>query len=147
MFFAGYRIWAQRQRLVRYFWKNVSPENRTLIKTNSKRKHKSEQKNVQTKCKNPFHFLQRHLNLSRQRATKCPCSKDIYREKPVIYNDVRTFVHKFSTLSKNAPEVRPKRYIQLPLGRNVMILSVQRLTAIKYIHIATKNSYDVRLPR
>ena len=122
LFFAGYRIWAQRQRLVRESWKNA-PGNRNMIKDKSHRKHQTEQKSVQTRCKNPFHFLQRHQNLSRQRATKCPCSKEIYNKKTIYVNDVRTFIHKFPALSypkavpMNPISETPKRYAQLQLWK------------------------------
>ena len=97
------------------------PENRALIRTNNRRKYNAEQKRVQTKCMNPFHYLQRHLNLSRQRPTKCPCSNEIYAEKTYSRNDVRSFIQKFPPLLNpkrpilRNPTESSKKYIQLQL--------------------------------
>jgi hypothetical protein len=72
LFFAGFSIWSKRQKLNSKFWKEISPENRKQ-KTSKNKKRKVEEKASQSKCRNPFHHLVRHSNLSKQRPTKCAC--------------------------------------------------------------------------
>ena len=50
-------------------------------------KKQVEEKIVESKCQNPFHYLRRHENLSSQRPTKCPCRNAVvtklYRNHPI----------------------------------------------------------------
>ena len=50
-------------------------------------KKQVEEKIVESKCQNPFHYLRRHENLSSQRPTKCPCRNavvtKVYRNQPI----------------------------------------------------------------
>ena len=50
-------------------------------------KKQVEEKIVESKCQNPFHYLRRHENLSSQRPTKCPCRNAVvtklYRNQPI----------------------------------------------------------------
>ena len=96
LFFAGFRVWSRRQFLAKQYWKSAAPENRQL---NSKKKrgrvHQIEEKVAQSKCKNPFHFLKRHANLSQQRPNRCPCSHVDYIALPSRSRNIRDFILKF----------------------------------------------------
>ena len=76
LFFAGFRIWKKRQLLASRYWKDIAPQNRQLVhpKYRKRKKRKIEDNISASNCKNPFHFLHRHCNLSKKRPTKCPCS-------------------------------------------------------------------------
>ncbi len=86
LFFAGYSIWSKRQKLNSKFWKEIAPENRKP-KTSKRKKPKIDDVTSQSKGRNPFHFLVRHSNLSKQRPTKCPCRnnlhKKVYKTQPI----------------------------------------------------------------
>jgi hypothetical protein len=73
LFFAGFSIWSKRQKMASRFWKDITAKKRQKKK---RKRHEIEDDIVSSKCKNPFHFLKRHRNLSKQRHTRCPCSKD-----------------------------------------------------------------------
>ena len=64
LFFSGYDIWAKRQCLASRYWGEIAPENRNIYRKSTK-KHRVEEQAVQSKCKNPFHFLHRHYPCSR----------------------------------------------------------------------------------
>jgi hypothetical protein len=85
LFFSGFRIWSKRQSLASRYWRDIAPENRKRV-LRKKSKKKKEEKQIESKCMNPFHYLQRHCNLSRQRLTRCPCSEIIVRSKPSRHN-------------------------------------------------------------
>ena len=63
LFFAGFRIWTKRQQLNSEYWK-IAPENRknNKFKKSKRKKHEVHDAALQSKCKNPFHFLVRHRN-------------------------------------------------------------------------------------
>jgi len=105
LFFAGYRIWAKRQKLASDYWRNIAPETRPDIRKEKRRKHKLEQIEIQTACKNPFHFLTRQLNLSKQRPTRCPCTNDVYfgKSEHIRYS----FLHPRFSLTKGNRTVSP----------------------------------------
>ena len=86
LFLAGYSLWSKRQKLNSKFWKEIAPENREQ-KTSKRKKRKLDDVASQSKCRNPFHFLVRHSNLSQQRPTKCPCRnmphKNVYKTQSI----------------------------------------------------------------
>ena len=89
LIFSGYDIWVKRQCLASRYWGEIAPENNIYRK--STKKHRVEEQTVQSKCKNPFHFLHRHCNLSKKRPTKCPCSRVKYDTRPIVHRDIRSF--------------------------------------------------------
>ena len=99
LFFAGYRIWKLRQKLSFQFWKEIAPENRKIRKR--KKSHRGNP-NEQTNCKNLFHFLERHLNLSKKYPTRCPCRDPVLVSKNNNSGDIRTFFHTF-------PQILPQQ--------------------------------------
>ena len=49
LFFAGYRVWSQRQKLASRYWKEIAPENRKdYVMKKRKNDQKTEQKELQT---------------------------------------------------------------------------------------------------
>ena len=93
LFFAGYSIWSKRQELNSKFWKEIAPENRKQ-QTSKRKKRKVEEKISQSKCRNPFHFLVRHSNLSKQRPTKCPC-RSVPQKKVYKTQSITAFISRF----------------------------------------------------
>ena len=99
LFFAGYGIWKRRKVLMNDFWRNIAPEE---WKKNSK-KAKKKKANASL-CNNPFHFLKKHSNLSRQKPTRCGCSMpEIAVPLSVKSRDIRTFLTRF--LPIQSPDV------------------------------------------
>ena len=75
LFRHGYRIWIQRKRLNKNFWKNIAPNEwkKSYKEPGRTTRKKLEQKILSDKCRNPFHFLARHKNLSKIPPTPCRC--------------------------------------------------------------------------
>ena len=94
LFFAGFRVWTKRQQLNSVYWNDIAPENRK-IKASKRKKHTSEKIASQSKCMNPFHFLVRHSNLSKQRPTKCPCRNVSNSAKVYKTQAITEFIYKF----------------------------------------------------
>ena len=95
LFWGGYKIWKQRQRLVRQVWGRFR-----VIK--QKRRKKREQI---TACKSPFHFLSKFADLSRQRVTRCPCS---LVSPPKRKFDIRSFI-----TIPSSPSMQPRKRSRL----------------------------------
>ena len=55
------------------------------------------EKICESKCQNPFHYLRRHVNLSTQRPSKCPCRNVIEIKKVYANQPITEFVFKYST--------------------------------------------------
>jgi len=96
LFFAGFRVWSKRHHLNSYYWNHIAPDNRKVQTHLAKRKkHKVDNSASLSKCKNLFHFLARHSNLSSERNTKCPCRTVTYRAKVYKTHPITAFVYKF----------------------------------------------------
>jgi len=72
LFFAGFRIWTKRQQLAWRHWKEIE-QRRSKGSSKKRKKDKLETKSAESNCMNPFHYLHRHSNLSKQRPSRCPC--------------------------------------------------------------------------
>ena len=74
------------------------------LQRRKRKKRNIDQNNFESKCQNPFHYLIRHANLSKQRPTKCPCRNVVATNK--IYSDqpITKFVFKYKKSRKNASE-------------------------------------------
>ena len=59
---------------MKYFWENIAPEWWKLYRKVTKNLRKLNEEKTPEKCKAPFHFLLRTINLSGQRPTICACS-------------------------------------------------------------------------
>ena len=91
LFWGGYKIWRQRQRLMSLAWERFR-------NFKHKKKRKKEQN---TACKNPFHFLTKSADLSHQRMTRCPCS---LVKLPKRKFDIRSFV-----TTSSSPSIQPSK--------------------------------------
>ena len=80
LFWHGYQIWKLRRSKVNRFWKEIA---RDEWKPHSAKQSRNKHKLEEDKCRNPFHFLSRHRNLSQQRRTPCPCSREIEDRLPI----------------------------------------------------------------
>ena len=96
LFFAGYRIWKKRQKLSLRYWKEVGQRQQEGITKRKKQKRKNmEEKMSESKCRNPFHYLHRHSNFSKQRPTRCPCKNVVDSKKVYVNQHITDFVAKF----------------------------------------------------
>ena len=85
-FWGGYNIWKARKRLAKQQWER-------LQNMQQKRKPKRKGDKNESACKNPFHYLLKASDLSRQRLTRCPCSKAETKPK-FVETDLRAFMRK-----------------------------------------------------
>ena len=89
LFWGGYTIWKARKRLVARYWKSME---------------KAQQGNQQrdsSSCKSPFHFWTKVADLSKQRITRCPCSRVQPKQTSLI--DIRLFLSTDSRICENIP--------------------------------------------
>jgi len=108
LFWHGYQIWKLRRSKVNRFWKEIA---RDEWKPHSAKQSRNKHKLEEDKCRNPFHFLSRHRNLSQQRRTPCPCSREredrlpIYRTQ-AIYSFFNHQISNYSVLSNQTAAVQ-----------------------------------------
>jgi hypothetical protein len=94
LFWKGYAIWTRRKALIADYWKNIALDEwkvhkgKTQISENKKRK-----KNFKAlfHCSNPFHFLEKHSDLSHQRSTPCPCSRHCLTRTDLGSRSIQSF--------------------------------------------------------
>ena len=86
LFWQGYNIWCTRKHLMRRFWKETAPKE--WIKKRKKDRRKNKTLNV-SQCHDPFHFLRKIDDSSKERSTKCFCS--ITSKKSLKNTDIRIF--------------------------------------------------------
>ena len=97
MFWAGYDIWKKRKQLVSAFWKHIAPtEWNRKSKDSRKRNHK---KANPPQCVDPFHFLPKTHDFTKQRQTKCPCSITQRPMHRTLVKDIRTFATKYPKIT------------------------------------------------
>ena len=84
-------IWKTRKRLISTFWNNIAPDSwkphQKVIK-NVKKLHEIK---IAEQCLNPFHFLIKNKDLSKQKPTICRCS--YVQESGQLFNfrDISSF--------------------------------------------------------
>jgi Fe-S cluster biosynthesis and repair protein YggX len=104
LFWHGYNLWTVRKKLTREFWKNIAPDDwkkhkeKDTNKINNKNLRKRKNKEIMSQCTDPFHFLKKCDNLSKEKPTICPCSEFHRPQKRSISYDIRNFVTSFPTL-------------------------------------------------
>jgi len=86
LFWHGYNIWMARKKLVTNFWKNIAPEEWKPHKTKKSRKTL-----LAEKCAKPFHFLERHSDLSHSRPSQCACSNIRIHKPEHKFVDIRLY--------------------------------------------------------
>jgi hypothetical protein len=96
-FWGGYKIWKTRNRLIKHYWKSKGQDR-------SKQRH-WKGRNV-SNCKHPFHFLKKIADLSKQRLTRCPCSRIQRIRSPLP--DIRTHlkITQNTSLKKGSQTIR-----------------------------------------
>ena len=97
LFWHGYNIWNKRKRLMSKFWKDIAPED-WKIHGRPKRSRLSKSR-VSQECRNPFHFMDKHSDLSKSRPTPCYCSKVIRSNFTHRLVDIRQFLIPLDTKS------------------------------------------------
>jgi hypothetical protein len=108
LFFSGYRIWNLRKKLSSAYWKEIAPENRNFrANKKKKKKYRTEDMAIRMNCKNPFHFLTRHLKLSSLRRTVCECTHDPVVSKISATKDIRSFLYKFPSIVNESRQNSP----------------------------------------
>ena len=98
-------IWKKRKKLTQTFWNKIAPEEwkKVLIRKNSNTEKKKKRYNP-SQCLDPFHFLPKVHDFTKQLPTKCPCSEYHRRSVKRKSTDIRTFLTKFPILK--APTVK-----------------------------------------
>ena len=72
--------------MISNFWKHIAPEERkTHGKPNRKEYH------VSRDCRNPFHFMDKHCDLTHTKPTPCICSRIIKQKTIDRFLDLRNF--------------------------------------------------------
>ena len=96
LFYAGFRIWTKRQLLAKQKWNDIEKIRMygTSKKRGRKRKYEKENKTFESNCTNPFHYLKRYKNLSKQRPTRCHCRNIIDTNNTYINQPITMFVNK-----------------------------------------------------
>ena len=95
LFFAGFRVWKKRQQLATRYWNEVGQRRKKgTLKQKKRKRINNEEKMTESKCQNPFHYLRRHSNLSKQRPTRCPCRNVIDIKKIYVNQPITEFTRK-----------------------------------------------------
>jgi len=109
LFWQGYELWSKRKNMMKEFWKNVAPEEwkthkkrkdkrnekkngKSQTKEKKRRKRKRKDKNETSQCVDPFHFIQKCDNLSKERPTKCLCSRFNSPKKSTKSKNIKSFL-------------------------------------------------------
>ena len=102
LFWQGYSLWNKRKHLSSYFWKNIAPEEWKPHQKEHKNAKKRSDAKIASLCTNPFHFLRKYTDLSKQRPTRCFCSR-VHTSTPV--HRFLNLVTYFSNLNNSRPIV------------------------------------------
>jgi hypothetical protein len=102
LFWQGYSLWSKRKLLSSHFWKNIAPEEWKPHKKEHKNAKKRSDAKIASLCTNPFHFLRKYTDLSKQRPTRCFCSR-VQTSSPV--HRFLNLVTYFSNLNNSRPIV------------------------------------------
>jgi hypothetical protein len=120
LFLSGYKVWKKRKLLVNRFWNKIAPEEWKVHGIKSRKKKK---KNV-SHCNNPFHFLKKHSDLSKQKETRCPCSvAQRANQRSLKSRDIRSFLTKFPQI--HLPDTNVNASLSVS-RRNIALISENR---------------------
>jgi len=146
LFWKDYDLCVLRKNLTKEFWKNVAPEEwkshkkkkkerkRNNSKAESKGKAKRQRKSRRNKkseitdCVDPFHFLTKCEELSKERETKCLCSRFHRPKKRKAELNIENFMTVF-------PKLHPMSSRDIELS-----LFDKKLSCIKKSNFPTKES-------
>ena len=96
LFWAGYNIWKKRKKLTSKFWNEIAPKE--WNEQRHKKKKKKKKKVNPSQCLDPFHFLTKTNDFTKQKITKCPCSLIKRQSKNSKSRDIRTLLNRFPTI-------------------------------------------------
>ena len=71
IFWQSYSIWQTRKRHISEFWRNIVPENWKPHQKEIKNLKRIQEIKIAEQCSNPFHFLIKNKDLSKQKPTIC----------------------------------------------------------------------------
>lgn len=95
LFLAGFRVWKKRQQLASRYWNEVGQrQKKGNVKQKKRKRNNKEEKMTESKCQNPFHYLRRHSNFSKQRPTKCPCRNVLDFKSTYVNQPITKFTRK-----------------------------------------------------
>jgi ribonuclease HI len=121
LFWQGYNIWISRKRLTKTYWNNIAPSEWNKYKKKPKSR-KRKQRSSPSHCANPFHFLERRDNFSKEKPTKCFCYEFHRPSKHRANRDIRSFITTF-------PRLQPANFQNhLNLIENVLLQRVSPIT-------------------
>jgi hypothetical protein len=109
LFWQGYAIWSMRKKLNKVFWKDIAPSEWNKYNINSSIHRKAKQKaylsrrkrkhhSTPSSCSNPFHFLHKCGDYSKEKPTNCPCSQSHRPMKRSVIHDIRSLISSFPKL-------------------------------------------------
>ena len=109
LFWQGYAIWSMRKKLNKVFWKDIAPTEWNKYNINSSIHRKAKQKaylsrrkrkhhSTPSSCSNPFHFLNKCGDYSKEKPTNCPCSQSHRPMKRSVIHDIRSLISSFPKL-------------------------------------------------
>jgi hypothetical protein len=88
LFWSGYAIWKRRQILVKKYWREIVPEE--WKKNSLQKKKKRKTYDNPSHCTDPFHFFPKCYDFTKQRLTRCKCSR-VSIQKRSRNRDIRSF--------------------------------------------------------
>src|SRR6185437_14855185 len=84
------------------YWKNIARDEWKVHKSKkqiSENKKRKENVKALFQCSNPFHFLEKHRDLSHQMPTPCPCSRKCLSQADLGSRNIQTFFHVYQLQS------------------------------------------------
>ena len=91
IFWQSYSIWQTRKRHISEFWRNIVPENWKPHQKEIKNLKRIQEIKIAEQCSNPFHFLIKNKDLSKQKRTICQCSHVKNLNRVYNFKDIRSF--------------------------------------------------------
>ena len=139
LFFAGFRVWKKRQQLASRYWNEVGQrQKKGTVKQKKRKRINNEEKLSESKCQNPFHYLRRHSNLSKQRPTKCPCRNVIVTQKIYTNQPITEFTRKVPKKIVLDTDPRTESLKKKSELRSQVKLFITRTDVIRHEHDRSK---------
>jgi hypothetical protein len=121
LFWHGYNVWCARKRLVKQFWKKIAPVEWNKYK---KKNLRVERRKKAIHCCDPFHFLQKCNNLSKEKSTPCSCSEFHLPIKKIPERNILDFITLFPKIQSQS---------QKEIEHNILRKSVKYVVKNKFI--------------
>jgi hypothetical protein len=137
LFLSGYKVWKKRKLLVNRFWNNIAPEEWKVQGIKSRKKKKT---NV-SHCNNPFHFLKKHSDFSKQKETRCPCSvAQRANQRSLRSRDIRNFLTKFPQI--HLPDTNVNASLSVSRKNNALISEIRNSSDYKTRDDRIRSAHD-----